>query len=893
MLQWHTFKPATFTVKMPDSNFLLLWEAVQFYNYVYKQKPLYIIKNEKRRKREIEKTWLQFNRENLLPAIKELRREYFLFLKNNIRKHILNKFKNDPLAKVIPEEYVRDKYAIRDKGNRAQYIVRAMVSPKFRRAGVDEKKFSASIIFLDKLTPLRNILRENLHFEVIKNRLAYQYDQEGPSIFNPVESYYPTISLHGCLHDDFEREYDSHKHVNKKVTEHPCHASRFIETIISDLKQYSLPLLKGNWKVWLKNLEMLENMYAHSVNREPYLVGLFPWACVLISVLKGYIYDVMARTMMVSLPVYGLHQDVSGYAAVALWETLANERFANEQITSFINTDIEWRKAGDLDVAELASTNPEDFIGALESWNRGPVKEIFEKSTPPHDFIQFGGWLATHVETEAKRAFGEIIKKSLIYEPALKKRPSQSRAISDFKRDTPRFPIIERKFFRVSKLWKRPHTSDLSYAGNYIGQAHLFVTGNILARCLQPILGKDPDENPEYWYLDVTAGSYTFSGKKEPHQTHRDGYCFDLVYELGKLPGWPVAKIAKILKKYLSSNPGYNSPDRKQPLVICKDITEKKAAKEPLLPTNYIIFRPWARSIINTAFYKVGHQIKKSMQGSGAISVKEKNAYKQAEKVLKGTPHFNSISSFEKTVRPYLAHLAIFLSAPYQIVFASPIMHLRLMQVIRQAFQDNKKASKVAANVVINTLFAFLPHNHHDHWHVDFVDIPAENKDSSLDNDVFAKVSINALEKFKSYFPLWMDLGVDFRPFLKHLNSIRALDLGPQGEIAAEERKGLIAALNEYIKDHEVKGFEVDTQRMAKLINPFTVEGALNKPLLKPVGKEDLSGELFRKARKATALCTLARNWYEIEHAPEKVKWLDFYSFETYEELFGKDEVDE
>jgi len=82
--------------------------------------------------------------------------------------------------------------------------------------------------------------------------------------------------------------------------------------------------------------------------------------------------------------------------------------------------------------------------------------------------------------------------------------------------------------------------------------------------------------------------------------------------------------------------------------------------------------------------------------------------------------------------------------------------------------------------------------------------------------------------------------------------------------------------LNKYVKDNEAKGFEVDTQRMAKLINPFTIEDALNKPLLKPVGKKDLSGELFMKAHKATALCTLVKKWYEIEHAPKTVKLRDF-----------------
>jgi len=132
-----------------------------------------------------------------------------------------------------------------------------------------------------------------------------------------------------------------------------------------------------------------------------------------------------------------------------------------------------------------------------------------------------------------------------------------------------------------------------------------------------------------------------------------------------------------------------------------------------------------------------------------------------------------------RKVGPYLAYLAIFLTAPYQIAFASPIMHLRMMHTICQAFQDKTNASQVAANVVKHTLFAFLPHNHHDHWHVDFVDIPLENKKRSLDNDVFAKVSGSALEKFKTYFPLWMDLGVDFRPFLKHLNSVHTLDSGP------------------------------------------------------------------------------------------------------------------
>ena len=142
----------------------------------------------------------------------------------------------------------------------------------------------------------------------------------------------------------------------------------------------------------------------------------------------------------------------------------------------------------------------------------------------------------------------------------------------------------------------------------------------------------------------------------------------------------------------------------------------------------------------------------------------EESDYEKQEQRLLGTPHFmDTKEAFEAGVpskyrtelpdwqRTHAAHVALMLSAPRSLVFASPIVHFRAMRAIRTAFRG-RKCFSLASELVASIYFDFKPQDHYHHWHVNYH-------------------HFDALSQLKNYIPLWIEMGIDLEPLVNYLEN--------------------------------------------------------------------------------------------------------------------------
>jgi hypothetical protein len=160
--------------------------------------------------------------------------------------------------------------------------------------------------------------------------------------------------------------------------------------------------------------------------------------------------------------------------------------------------------------------------------------------------------------------------------------------------------------------------------------------------------------------------------------------------------------------------------------------------------------------------------------------------YANAEKRLAGTPHF---SSTRATQQVQIAHVALLLSAPTQVIFSSPIAHLRAMRAIRFGLLGaGGSVVGTSAKALAGTMFVFDPLKHWNHWHVQYTVEDGSGPDP-----------VPAVARFEDFLPLWAQLGIDLAPLVTYLSNL-ALSPGghPQIKRASDERDKLLEKLKKY-----------------------------------------------------------------------------------------------
>ena len=627
------------------------------------------------------------------------------------------------------------------------------------------------------------------------------------------------------------------------------------------------------WSEWLDNLRILEHLFSLAIDtRESHLaverypgviIGL-PAALGLIGVLRAYLADLMGRALMValSLSIRDIYTWINGYGAVALWEALSGEDAEGALAKGCLS----WFE----DQGAPAGGSP--LRGKLARWRELPV--------PAHDF--WGS--SEPVHEAARNTLSKLLTRPLygpgIQRPPhahAVKHLADPVTFLRFKDYLRRYPPL-----RSSLGIARVPDHDWMFGARFAAQAHLFVAHQINAQAAKrlwidweskhryrmPPAPKPPPRDPKTkkqpfhrkkprWdNFRLTAGSYGWAGRKPPHVTHIEGVNFDIVFgpdiiPFAKATGLGEAlshcdaaqrkkskeqqqrytRAKRVIADYAKSR-GVQSYFLKTPVVACYTPAQVRLAQEGL-------FRPMVyrqlltrriselRGELFTRFYD------KTLAGEEITLDDETFWYQRIEGELSGTPHFmDTDEAISALMSPHYAtelpdwqrthagHVAIMLSAPRAMVFASPIAHFRAMRAIRSVFYDkDPELFQSATRLIKQVYFDFKPHDHHNHWHVNY------HQD-------------DAMRHLEKNFTLWMSLGVDMNPFVKYLHEYRITGIvSPALRKALEaERVQVLQVCQEYERTRaryvEDKGDDAAETLLDELFWHFTSEGGLADPTI-------------------------------------------------------------
>ncbi len=464
------------------------------------------------------------------------------------------------------------------------------------------------------------------------------------------------------------------------------------------------------WQAWINNLNRLESLFGeaalqHAISfvqfeiaggydvTERYVksgtqVGL-PCAFGLIAVLRAYIAFLIGYALRVSLPlaIYKIYNDVNGYLGGALWEALNGQDMIGVNYTGCLT---QW-----------------GLVGQLSSWRKYPFRDLWGN----------GVEINTKVKNILQRKFDEPMA-TVKYKVKIKtdeKEWKEERSLKinpwDFKKSRPRFPVL-RKELGIARTYlpntPGPEYSDWLYGATFSAQAHLFVVNQILSKAAGFLRWKKSD-NP---VLKITAGSYLWDGKKPPHITHREGINFDLDFKPNFI-SWPKLKYNQALIDYvkgldseekinlLSKAIGCSEEDIRNPVILCYTTQDNEQAKNGRMAGKKVVFVPLVQWRVDHCVKILNEHLQETIDLDDSLSKESEESafaqevlkYQEIETEIGGTPHYvadDPQNCFVDYQRAFATHLAILLSAPSAIVFASPIHHFRCVRILRQCFRPTE-----------------------------------------------------------------------------------------------------------------------------------------------------------------------------------------------------------
>lgn len=716
--------------------------------------------------------------------------------------------------------------------------------------------------------------------------------------------------------------------INEKVAE----ISKILPFGIYDQYEYNRKLNNTIWKKWFSALDILADEFGCAIQKKHKALGIttigekigLPWALIFIGVLKVYLLDLMLRTLMGSLPIYKLYNEYNGNAGIALLEALSAREDSSITYACLDRDDVLkdkelvkydkylMRTGSRLRVKFTLAGTLQDWMKYLNGnfsnpWNTKEWYGFTDVFKDMHDYpiIKSTKLISTNKNKQKIKKIESLIsidyfKKNVIYN----------------------FPTVNEEFYEKTGM-KQSNINLLNAGICYFAQAHLYVAAQLLRKAKE-VIGlqeyKDFRENENFKFGD---SSLYWGGKFPPHATHRDGRSIDLNFGPYIVP-WPLVSIlskeeekkfyvrykeAKKQKniqknKLLIQNYQNYQKYKKDMFRVCDSYDELKKIEGKTTSVNKIVYRPHIKEAINCIIKKL-RETKKI----------DDSEYQKIESQLIGTPHFqypdlrtpgkkyerrkyaHNVQDIQMT---HIGHLAILLSAPTHIIFASPIVHLRAIYSLIKS-NPQSDISQSINKVLDSVMFTFLPHNHHNHWHVEYrsKSLIAKknqkkisqrkrelNNDRKRENAVIFRddqgFSVNnkhaqtvsqirseefpekpELDQFKENFPLWHALGIDFGPFLGYLKKIKKdIPISNNNYSAQYEIGKLIEVLEGYgdanTKDDYLK-------ELFKNFSNFYLDNALNNnneinPSLKPTIKNQSPQSEEEKCKSKDDICKLAKN---------------------------------
>ncbi|WP_457593967.1 hypothetical protein [Hydrogenimonas sp.] len=460
------------------------------------------------------------------------------------------------------------------------------------------------------------------------------------------------------------------------------------------------------WQNWIDNLILLEEELCDRVNTKyffanqltsPGIIMGLPSAFAYIGALWVYIFDLMARTVMTAFcnVIYPIYRNINGYMAVQLWKALSGRQIPAATANLFCSMP-KW----------LSSIYYKE-VGLLKEFRDIPTKVLVKN---------------VEVENVACNTFKEKLGVPIVKAKNFNKEKFYVRQIDKLEDDVefvnwhkdylPYYPVITSKFEEITGCVK-PHKKDrLLYGVRFTAQVQIYMASQILRQGLH-FSGVDKTER-SLENFSIGAGSYIWGGKKQPHDTHRQGINIDLSF--GPLiQRWLVPKkLHDALEKYIKTKNGketiknivlkkrydflvsktrsgrINIHYERLPriVMICYTNEQEKSSTQRKM----VVFEWIIKEKIFTVLRNVKLYCSKTIKDEAFNTIDEMEAYKKAEKVLTGLPHFSSADRHTKLQdwqRSHIAHLAILLTSPKYITFASPIIHLRAMRSIRKIFSED------------------------------------------------------------------------------------------------------------------------------------------------------------------------------------------------------------
>jgi hypothetical protein len=157
--------------------------------------------------------------------------------------------------------------------------------------------------------------------------------------------------------------------------------------------------------------------------------------------------------------------------------------------------------------------------------------------------------------------------------------------------------------------------------------------------------------------------------------------------------------------------------------------------------------------------------------------------------------------------RGLIATVSLLLSGMRTLVFGSPALYARAMRILVDAAGGDVAianallccAGRVAEGKFAPTEFAFMPHNHSDHHHVQFGAQGYGEMYALGSTDWGLAADLADLEPM---FAVWLDLGIDLRRFRAYLEAQQASTEG-MPKAMSEERDAAMTLVSLYVSDFE------------------------------------------------------------------------------------------
>ncbi|MGB3228820.1 MAG: hypothetical protein WBB02_12685 [Saprospiraceae bacterium] len=621
----------------------------------------------------------------------------------------------------------------------------------------------------------------------------------------------------------------------------------------------------SRWDNIFKALDQIEALFEYPLlsNNSSNLAiqaGL-PWALILTSVLRVYVTDVIGTIFKLSVPIKAVHGQLNGFAGVALWEALTGKNIASFDIDGYL--------AGTLpdfhETSLLKKINTWTIQDFNTFWHRSKQHEPVKKNLiemRDRSILDIDEKIFETTNAQQKKS-GRILKPELDFtlpfqpvEDALNTIPVYPQIfIPNLTVDDARIKLIlgampvAQAHFYVFKFVIDVALNDLKYQYKQIfKEDKSMVSAQTLVRPKNS--GKIQDDFAALNLpkgLRLAAGSMLFGGHHPPHKTHKDGDTYDCNFPPNTLPWFFDQKIFKEMVLNLVKDGILKHPNQE----IIKEYselygivnTDEEYEKKGL---DIIVFKVMIKTLIQETLNGIVDSV-----SLGTKTEDRAMQYIIAEKKLYGTPHF--LTKFG-TQQRQIGHIAAILSAPQQIIFSSPITHLRSMFAIEKGLlldpQDKTELVTIAPMikkiVKLKRGFVFLPNDHNDHWHIEY----GEGKSLPIGGHT-------AMTHFESFYELWHYLGINFDPFITDLTAfLDNLRKTKKKEIPKDyvfriekESSDLINSLKEYQKKYKEQNERNNRIRLHDILMQMSDEP--DNSLLLPAKGNKPSSELRKLIKES------------------------------------------